>query len=100
MWNQTKGNETNATINQSQKDYFQKFQGCYNLKVILSISKLVALNHIEDTVEGMANIIRAASYAFKTLKDDYLSRCEKIYIPSTCKFIPRLRSDKNLEMYE
>ena len=41
-----KGNETNATINQSQKYYFQKIQRCYNYKVIPSMSELVALNLI------------------------------------------------------
>ena len=53
MWDQTKGNETNTAINQSQKDYFQKIQGFYNLKVISSMSELTSLNPIEDTVEGM-----------------------------------------------
>ena len=36
------------------------------------MSDLVALNPIEDTVEDMAKIIRAASYNFKALKDDDL----------------------------
>ena len=64
------------------------------------MSELASLNDIEDTVEGMTNIIRAASYAFKALKDNYLSKCEKIYIPSTGKCIQRLRSNEDLEMYE
>ena len=36
------------------------------------MSELAALNPIEDTVVGMIKNIRAASYAFKALKDDDL----------------------------
>ena len=57
MWGQTKGNETNATINQSQKEYFEKIQGCYHYNFIPSMSELAALNPLEDTVEGMAKKI-------------------------------------------
>ena len=58
MCGQTKGNETNAIINQSQKDYFQKIQECYNYKSRPSMPDLAALNTIEDTVEGMAKKIK------------------------------------------
>ena len=34
------------------------------------MSEFAALNLIENTVEGIATKIRAASYAFKALKDD------------------------------
>ena len=54
MWGQTKGNETNTTINPSQKEYFEKIQGCYYYNFISSMSELTALNPLEDTVEGMA----------------------------------------------
>ena len=54
---QTKGNETNTTINQSQKDYFEKIQGCHHYNLIPSISELAALNPIEYTVEVPANKI-------------------------------------------
>ena len=57
MWGQTKGNETNATINQSQKEYFEKIQGCDHYKFIPSMSELAALSPIEDNVEGMAKKI-------------------------------------------
>ena len=77
MWGQTKGNETNATINQSQKEYLEKIQGYCHYKFIPSMSELVAINPIEDIDEGMVKIIRAASYAFKALKDDYLMDPER-----------------------
>ena len=44
-------------INQPQKEYFDKIQGCYNFNFIPSISELAALNPLKDTVEGMAKII-------------------------------------------
>ena len=57
------------------------------------MSELAALNPIEDTVEGMIKKIRAASYAFKALKDDDLRdpvrsnwKLEK-YMPF-CKALP------------
>ena len=35
---------------------------------------------------------KTASYAFKALKDDDLRDCDMIYIPSTGKYIPKLRN--------
>ena len=41
-------------INQSQKEHFEKIQGCHHSNFIPSMLELAALNPLEDSVEGMA----------------------------------------------